>query len=269
MRFFVIIVFCAYVMPLFAADTEQPSISTESFEYAPRPVEKTFRYGDAQKIFKAVAYRDITAEYPAITQKGLRTISYNPFPSDRKKNFQILAYLGIPDGPVPAGGFPSVVLEHGGCGWANVSMIHFWNARGIAAIAMSCEGVACTQEKSAVDAANLIPGVTVREYAGGKQLQILLASFPGLPDYTDHIAAYVRAHTIIRSLPNINQDKTFYMGQSWGAVKGSILCTIDTRLRCGILLSGCGAIQHKRWQRPGGDSLPRQGNPESRPVLYS
>lgn len=208
--------FCAFAAASLAGTVPEKCLS---YDYTPRPVEATFKVGGPDTRFEPVAYKDVTDAYPDAKKEGLRTISYNPFPSDRKRDFQMFAYLGIPDGPAPAGGFPALVFGHGGCGLASAEIVDSFKSRGFVAISMSCEA---------------------NTYAKPDGKTVKLKEFPGLPDYADHLGAYVRANTILRSLPMVNKDKVVYLGQSWGGVKGSILSCLDTRFKCFILLSGCG-----------------------------
>ena len=222
--------FIALILACGAALSLRAGNESLTASYEPRPVEGYFQFGGPETRFEPVSYRDITGRYPDADVPGLKTISYEAFPSDCDKKQEVFAYLGIPDGPVPAGGFPAVVFGHGGWGWAGPGVVDSLKKHGYVAISMSCEGCAYVKDGK---------HVKLKEFPG----------FPGYGNYRYHPQLYVRANSLLRGLPMVNKDKIAYLGQSWGAVKGSILSCVDPRFKCMVLLSGNG------YWRIGDDSL--------------
>ncbi|MBO4632000.1 MAG: hypothetical protein J5858_08770, partial [Lentisphaeria bacterium] len=105
------------------------------------------KYWDFARLKTAPAFRDAPFEDSKVN--GLRAVmvtgfgpdaedktfsSPNPKPLSAKENAEFFAYIGFPEGPVPEGGFPGVVLIHGGGGTAFPQYARLWTQQGYAVI---------------------------------------------------------------------------------------------------------------------------------------
>jgi hypothetical protein len=97
-------------------------------------------------IVHAVAWpQDIFSGPPAsrptdrFAEAGLESFLYDGLSKDGRPE-DVFAYLGLPNGTPPTGGWPAVVLVHGGGGTAFPQAVKYWNQKGFAAIAMDLEG---------------------------------------------------------------------------------------------------------------------------------
>ena len=104
--------------------------SAISFAAADSFRESPNKYWNFKELEKAPAYKAATfldSKFP-----GLQAILYDGVEVDGVKS-PVFAYIGYPEGKAPQGGFPAVLLIHGGGGTAYPNYVRKWNARGYAA----------------------------------------------------------------------------------------------------------------------------------------
>lgn len=159
----------------------------------------------------------------AITFTGL------PF---RGQPTRVFAWLGIPK--TKAGEkVPAMVLVHGGGGTAFDEWARLWVDRGYAAIAMDT----CGQ----VPVGNY--GRYIRDERGGPAGwggfdQI---DWPRQDQWTYHaVADVILAHSLIRSLPEVDPERTGLTGISWGGYLTCIVAGVDRRFKLAVPVYGCG-----------------------------
>lgn len=139
---------------------------------------------------------------------------------------EFFAYVGYPDTPVPHGGFPSVLLIHGGGGTAYPQYAKLWLKQGYAVMILDWynQRPLINQTKMSETKVERAP------LEGGKrQLHMI------------NVANIVMAHSLLRSLENINQEKIAFVGLSWGSWYGAIVAAVDPRFKGGIEIY-CGAV---------------------------
>ncbi|WP_145416722.1 alpha/beta hydrolase [Planctomycetes bacterium K23_9] len=158
---------------------------------------------------------------------------------------------------------PCVVLVHGGGGTAFAPWVWKWAKRGYAAIAMDLAGHRPQSPK--FDAGELV--VDMR--AGRKRLENggpnqghaeKFSSVGGTlqDDWPFHaIGNVIRAHSLVRSFPEIDADRTAITGISWGGYTTCITASIDDRFKAAVPVYGCGFLHDgESVQRPLIDALP-------------
>jgi len=79
------------------------------------------KYWDVADLFQTPQFQS-AAHFDESYCDGLESILYEGMLVDGVRK-PVFAYAGIPDGPVPPGGFPGVVLVHGGGGTAYPSYV--------------------------------------------------------------------------------------------------------------------------------------------------
>lgn len=160
---------------------------------------------------------------------AIQTILYENEPYKGNPT-EVLAYIGIPEHS--EGTVPGMVCVHGGGGTAFRQWVELWVARGYAAIAMDLSGR--DGEK------NRLPN-------GGPE-QDHEAKFNTSVEWGDlwtyhAVAAVLRAHTILRGLQQVDEERTGITGISWGGYTTCIAAGVDPRFACAIPVYGCGFLQ--------------------------
>jgi dienelactone hydrolase len=143
---------------------------------------------------------------------------------------RVFAYVGRPaSGPGP---FPAMVLVHGGGGKAFREWAEHWARRGYVALAMDTAG--CGPEGRLAD--------------GGPD-QNDAAKFRDFTDtqvremWTYHaVAAVIRGHSLLASLPEVDRNRIGITGISWGGYLTCIVAGLDHRLKVAVPVYGCGFL---------------------------
>ena len=144
------------------------------------------------------------------------------------------AYYGVPDWATPDNPAPGIVLVHGGRGTAYPGWVRLWVRRGYAAIC--------------VDTCGALPVPTAENEwlanpEGGPQGwgRIECADEPEREQWTYHaVAAAIRSHSFLRSLPNVDSRHVGLTGISWGGILACILAAADPRFAYAAPVYGCG-----------------------------
>jgi dienelactone hydrolase len=139
------------------------------------------------------------------------------------------------------GPWPGVVLVHGGGGTAFAEWVTLWAKRGYAAIAMDLAG-------SRPDPAATKKNAVVRLPDGGpgqdhKDKFDTIATPEIGDDWPYHaVANCVRAHSLLRSLPDVDPTRTAITGISWGGYTTCLVASLDNRFRAAVPVYGCGHL---------------------------
>lgn len=183
-------------------------------------------------LFKAPSY----SEDPVRSTDTVKAIFYDGL-SWKGKPTRVFAYLGLPASARSenAGKVPAMVLVHGGGGSAFIPWVKLWQDRGYAAIAM--------------DTCGSVSGAGYRNHPrhdhggppgwGGFQQ----VDEPVEDQWTYHaVADVILAHSLIRSLPQVDPDRTGLTGISWGGYLTCIVSGIDHRFKFAAPVYGCGFL---------------------------
>ena len=176
--------------------------------------------------------------------------------------------------------FPGVVLIHGGGGTAFAEWAWLWAKRGYAAIAMDLSG--CRPIDPIYDAA----GVPIPNQAAKPETRTRLPNGgpnQGNPEKFDSIggdvtddwpyhaaASVIRAHSLLRSFPEVIADRTAVTGISWGGYTTCLVASLDDRFRAAVPVYGCGFLfEGESVQKPSIDKLGERRERGSRPTIPS
>jgi dienelactone hydrolase len=163
---------------------------------------------------------------------------YYPGEPYRGKPTRVFAYYAKPAGEGP---FPAVLLVHGGGGKAFRAWTEHWAGRGYCALAMDLAG----------------NGPDGRLADGGPD-QSDDTKFLDFDDATVRemwsyhaVAAVLRGHTLLRSLPEVDADRVAVTGISWGGYLTCIVAGLDDRLKAAVPVYGCGFLhENSFWKEP-------------------
>jgi dienelactone hydrolase len=146
---------------------------------------------------------------------------------------------------------PAVVLVHGGGGTAFREWAELWAKRGYAAIAMDLAGYQPINGENAHDPKNRKrlpdggPDQNDEEKFGSVDKQ------PGEQWPYHAVANVIRAHSLIRSFPDVDAKRTAVTGISWGGYLTCIVAGVDSRFKAAVPVYGCGFLhENSYWLEP-------------------
>jgi dienelactone hydrolase len=179
------------------------------------------------------------------TRDGLaQKVYYEGEPSGGKPT-RVFAYLARPEG---AGPFPAMVLVHGGGGEAFKDWALHWAQRGYAALAMDTAGHGPGKARLADGGPDQEDGVKFRAFTDDEVREM----------WTYHaVAAVIRGHSLLASLPEVDRARIGITGISWGGYLTCIVAGLDDRLKVAVPVYGCGFLgDNSYWKEPILDKMP-------------
>jgi dienelactone hydrolase len=172
-------------------------------------------------------------EAPSFQAEGVRAVFYEGMPYHGKPT-RVFAWVGTPrlkQGEKA----PGIVLVHGGGGTAFDAWVRLWTSRGHAAIAM--------------DTCGSVPrgtyGKWERHDQGGPPGW---GGFDQVDEPQDDqwpyhaVSDVILAHSLLRSLPEVDPDRIGLTGISWGGYLTCIVSGLDDRFRFAVPVYGCGFL---------------------------
>lgn len=172
---------------------------------------------------------------------GVRAIRYAG-PEFQGEPTRVFAWLGVPE-TKPGEKVPAMVLIHGGGGTAFDEWVRLWVGRGYAAIAMdTCGQVPVGNYGQYLhDPQGGPPG-----WGGFDQIDQ-----PQRNQWTYHaVADAILAHSLIRSLPEVDPERIGVTGISWGGYLTCIVAGVDSRFKLAAPVYGCGFYQDTVFGQP-------------------
>lgn len=144
------------------------------------------------------------------------------------------AYYGVPEWATPTHPAPGIVLVHGGLGTAYPEWVRAWVRRGYAAICVDNCGSLPVRTAD---------GQWLENPEGGPHGwgRVECAGEPEREHWVYHaVAAAMRSHSFLRSLPNVDSRAIGLTGVSWGGFLSCILAAADDRFAYAAPVYGCG-----------------------------
>lgn len=165
------------------------------------------------------------------SKNGIRAIYFDALDYEDKST-KVFAWLGIPR--EQTGMVPGIVLVHGGGGTAFRQWVEKWNESGFAAIAIAHEGQVERREAKRKWAKHKWPGPWRRGHYKDSEK-------PLQDQWMYHaVADSILANSLLRSQPEVDEEKVGIVGVSWGGVITSTVMGIDSRFAFAIPTYGCG-----------------------------
>lgn len=183
------------------------------------------------------APKTFVSEFPE--KDGVKSIFFEGVPF-RGKPTRVFAYIAVPD--VKKGEkVPGMVLVHGGLGSAFRRWVKYWRDRGYAAISMDTCGCVSGNEYGDEQF-----GHRRHEWAGpagwGRYETV---DEPVGDQWMYHaVASVVLAHSLLRSLPEVDQERIGLTGVSWGGILACVAAGIDHRFAFAAPVYGCGFMDN-------------------------
>jgi len=177
----------------------------------------------------------------------VREVYYENVPF-RGKPTRVFGYYAVPKtGTAP---YPAMLCVHGGGGKAFREWAELWAERGYVALAMDLAG----KGPDGLPHADAGPDQTDE----GKFGPFTLDTVGDMWSY-HAVAAVVRGHSLLASLPEVDRDRIGVTGISWGGYLTCIVAGIDDRLKCAVPVYGCGFLgDNSAWVERFGKMPPEQ-----------
>lgn len=162
------------------------------------------------------------------------------------KPTRVFAYYATPGSlagdPKKDAKLPAVVLVHGGGGTAFREWAELWAKRGYAAIAMDLAGNRPGADNKRTRLADGGPDQTDDTKFGH-------LGEPVTENWPYHaVADVIRAHSLIRSFPEVDAERTAVTGISWGGYLTCIVASLDSRFKAAVPVYGCGFLhENSAW----------------------
>ncbi len=182
------------------------------------------------------------ATFPAegFSTDGVRAFFYEGPPFQGRPT-RVFAYYGAPR-VEPGTKVPALVLIHGGGGSAFDRWVRVWTARGYAAIAMDLCG--CVPRGTY--------GHWERQAQGGPpgwDACFDQLAWPPADQWPQQaVSAVLLAHSLVRSFPEVDADRTGVTGISWGGYLTCLVAGVDPRFKFAVPVYGCGFLaENSAW----------------------
>jgi cephalosporin-C deacetylase-like acetyl esterase len=162
------------------------------------------------------------------------------------KPTRVFAYYARPAEPEDKKKVPAMVLVHGGGGTAFPEWARLWASRGYAALAMDLSG--CEANR--------------KQMTDGGPPQSDEWKFKRLKDGVKNmwpyhaVAAVLRAHSLLRSFPEVDRNRIGITGISWGGYLTCLAMSLDNRFKAAVPVYGCGFLHENSVWLPVFASLP-------------
>jgi dienelactone hydrolase len=160
---------------------------------------------------------------------------------------RVFAYYATPatvleNAASDASPWPAVVLVHGGGGTAFREWVELWARRGYAAIAMDLAGY------RPIEGQNPHQREHRERLSDGGPDQGDEEKFGRIDEPIDRqwpyhaVANVLRAHSLVRSFPEVDATRTAVTGISWGGYLTCIVAGLDNRFSAAVPVYGCGYL---------------------------
>ncbi|MBQ4269877.1 MAG: dienelactone hydrolase family protein [Clostridia bacterium] len=165
----------------------------------------------------------------------------------------VFATIGTPSQkkfPMPEGGYPAVILLHGGGGQVYTDWIQWWTNRGFVALAF--DNYANQLNKRGDNVANNEGGPTSHDGP----------IFDDPNDYTDSwvyhaVAGTILSNNLLRQRADVDKNRIGLTGISWGSVIAQITSGVDKRFAAFAPVYGSGYLyEDENWKNTVSNSSP-------------
>lgn len=169
--------------------------------------------------------------YPNIT-----AYTYKSVPYGNLAETEPFMAVGVPTTEMPEGGYPAIVLVHGGAGQVFCDWIKLWTDKGYVALALDM--FANKLDDTLAKVVNPLAGPN-ENHSGS----INDNPYDYQNSWVYHsVTNVILCHNYLRSLPNVNANKIGITGISWGGFITNIVSGVDSRFSAFAPVYGSGYI---------------------------
>lgn len=196
-------------------------------------IKKENLIGDTERLFKLVP-----AIRPMENVKmsgGIQAFKFRSAPYGEKENTWVFAAMGTPNASMPDGGYPAIVLVHGGGGQVYEEWMLYWMRKGFVTIALDLFSNELDGDLQKVSN----PDGGPKEGDG--------SNYDGVENPEQSWAYHsvynvIMAHNLLRARDDVDQEKIVITGVSWGGYITNIVAGVDNRFAALAPMYGSGFL---------------------------
>lgn len=156
------------------------------------------------------------------------------------KPTRVFAWLGLPADASAEQKAPAMLLVHGGGGRAFKDWANHWAQRGYVALAMDTSGQGPDGARHANAGPDQSDAVKFRNFNDDEARDM----------WTYHaVAAVLRGHALLKSLPEVDAARVGITGISWGGYLTCLTAGLDQELKVAVPVYGCGFLGDNSYWR--------------------
>ncbi len=179
------------------------------------------------------------SEVGASDDGGLTTPVWYEGEAFQGRPTRIFAWLGRPKTDAGAKS-PALLLVHGGGGRAFRDWAKHWAERGYVALAMDTAGQGPDGTRHGAAGPDQSDGAKFAEFDAASEKDM----------WTYHaVAAVLRGHALLKSLPEVDAGRVGITGISWGGYLTCLTAGIDPELKVAVPVYGCGFLGYNSYWR--------------------
>ncbi len=219
-------------------ETEQVYNPDKKSPYKTEDVTKENSMWDTEELFKTVPE---TEKVNVNMGKNLTLFKFTSvgYPRENKDITKVYACVGVPETEMPQGGYPAVVLVHGGAGQIYRDWVKYWNDRGYVAIAYDTYSNGLKTVSGTPQKVKNPDGGPTETYTGSLK-----------DDPTDYknswlyhgVANAILCNNLLRARQDVNSTQIGMTGISWGSVITLVTSGIDKRFNAFAPVYGAGYL---------------------------
>lgn len=156
------------------------------------------------------------------------------------KPTRVFAYLGLPEGASKESPAPAMLLVHGGGGRAFKDWAEHWARRGYVALAMDTSGQGPDGKRHEQAGPDQSDESKFRHFTAAQAKDM----------WTYHaVAAVLRGHALLKTLPEVDSARVGITGISWGGYLTCLVAGLDPELKVAVPVYGCGFLGDNSYWR--------------------
>lgn len=226
--------------------TQNSSVEVEKEDlplYQMEDVVKPNLLWDTQTLFDVKVERQ---EADVNLGSNIQAFKFKSAPYQNLENTWVFAAVGTPITEKPKGGYPAVLLIHGGGGTVSASWMEYWMNKGYVALAFDTFGHELDKDLNKVD-----------NPLGGPKETFVGSNLDGVDKPQDAWAYHVvynaiMCNNILRSMNIVDENRIVVTGNSWGGYATSLVSGVDKRFAAFATLNGCGYVYRDTKWTPSG-----------------
>lgn len=154
------------------------------------------------------------------------------------RDYKVFGFMSIPTGKMPKGGFPAVILLHGGNGAAYAEFTHKWALKGYVAIAIDLYNQC---------GSNLLNRCVENETKTPKAYGSIDDMHENDPWLYFYCLAGMGAVDVLLQTGKVNPNKIGSVGLSWGGFLNLALTSVEKRIKASSIIYSSAFIHLSKW----------------------